>query len=447
MPHSRFKCPRRVVVALLVGLLLLFLLLELFLRGAGVVTRLKAEEPGARREVKDVERVVLLMGDSHTNGYSGHLRALISEQDPPTILRVVDGARPGLNSSEVARHLRRFLPSIQPEVVFVLTGGTNDWNHAGYHQFAASQGQQGAGSWFNETLGQLRTVRLLRAIGAERKRRAAGGPVQGDPDTRFFADLDRQAEAPRGPALREDTLPLSMFERQAVSAELVPVIREAEELAMAGKFEQSLALYHKLLATPEKFNNEAFLVESTLEVGWMLSDLHKFTEAQSWFRQAVLKFPGYKEPPEALLNLLLRGKQFAEVERIFGELSQQRPELRHYIDVAHRRKALSNRRWEAEVDAWVRADLETIIKLCRAAGARPILLSYPAAREHATMIGQVARKHGVEFLDTHAFMRRVQAQGGKPVDYFLPDGHCTPRGYRALAQEVFRRFLAKAPNK
>ncbi len=443
MPPSGFKRKCRAVVASLVGLLLLFLLLELFFWGAGGVTRLNKEEPGARRAVKYTERVVLLMGDSHTNGYSGQLRALINEQDSLSILRVVDGARPGLNSSEVARHLRGFLPRIQPEVVIVLAGGTNDWNHAGYHQFAASHGKGGFGSWFNEALGQLRTVRLLRAIGAERKRRAAGGPVQGSPDTRFFSDLDKQAVAAKGPPLREDRLPLSMFERQAVSADLVPIIREAEQLAMADKFEQSLALYHKLLETPEKFNSEAFLVESTLEVGWMLSDLHRFKEARRWFRQAVLKFPKHKGPPEALLNLLLRGKHFAEIERIFGELSQQRPELRRYIDVARRRKALSNKRWEVEVDAWVRADLGAIIKICRAAGVRPILLSYPADREHASMIGQVARKHGVEFLDAHAFMRRVQTRGGKPEDYFLPDGHCTPRGYRALAQEVFRRFLGK----
>ncbi len=433
---------RKVLLATLAGALLLFLLMEIFLRVAGGVVGQPEVVVATKPRLGDVERVVLLMGDSHTNGYSGHLREVVADEEREGNWRVVDGGRPGLNSAEVLRHLRRFLPRVQPEIVVILTGGTNSWNHSGYHQFAASKGAAGAESWFQEAVGRLRTVRLVRAIGAERKRRATGGAVKGKPDTRFFKDQAEQAGKAAKPPLRHKALPHAMFERYAVTEDLVPLIKRGEELSREDDLEQSLVLYKKVLETPEKFKNEAYLVELTVEVGWMISDLKRFADSFTWFRQAIVKYPKYDEPAEALFNLLIRLKEYDEVEIMFADLVKDRPELRRYPAMARHRKALSNDKWETEVAHWIKADLAAIVSLCRSVGARPIILSYPDDPDHTAMMREVARAKKAEFLDTHALIRGVLKRGGKAKEYLLPDGHCTPRGYRVIGEEVYRRFIA-----
>jgi len=100
------------------------------------------------------------------------------------------------------------------------------------------------------------------------------------------------------------------------------------------------------------------------------------------------------------------------------------------------RAALAEDGGEAGVQATLRAHLERMIGLCRAAGAEVWLLSYPepdAARDG--LVAGVAMAAGVRFVALHPRFTELLRTTPRPA-LFIADGHCTDRGYGVMAEAV-----------
>ena len=424
------------------ALVLLLVLLEIFLRVAGGFMDQPTMEgkPPARKG----QRVVLAVGDSHTLGYANLVLGIVEQKDPGGWHMII-GAKPGLNSAQILEHLRLQLPRLRPDMVFVLTAGTNHWNLAGYHAQAASQSKGGAKSWLGEAMAGVKLVRLYRGIMAERARRAEGGHAEGAPDTRFFSQMQPAAQAlDSDGGSPDEVMPGTTINRMHVTEELLTTLLEAERLSAEGDHKGSREKYELMLASRDKFLSREFFIEITVEVGWGLAGEGKKDAATRWFINAVDKYPDHSGPPEALLNFLLQTGGGKKVQPIFEKLAAKQPRLRRYIETARRRQALSDDQWSRAADKWRQDDLRRIVALCRKYGARTVLISYPHDRKLASLIRSVAQETKTPFVDSHALLVSAMRNGTEKEALFLPDGHCTPAGYEVMATHLTTRFLLDA---
>jgi hypothetical protein len=149
--------------------------------------------------------------------------------------------------------------------------------------------------------------------------------------------------------------------------------------------------------------------------------------------------PGYHSSQQ------LKGKHIQTL------LKQQRPTIFFYHlstnDPGQEIQKKPGRTLEAS-----RQNLNQIIDLIQAAGARPILMStacplryrtkenQPVVDRYSQMVRDVAKARGVECLDHRAFTDKVQAENqDNPVSLFLPDNiHWSGFGYQFYAIELLK---------
>ncbi len=82
--------------------------------------------------------------------------------------------------------------------------------------------------------------------------------------------------------------------------------------------------------------------------------------------------------------------------------------------------------------------LTLMIEAVRAAGAEPILLSYPEPRDAPdTVRSRIARNLGVRVIDVRPEFERLLKTTPRS-DLFVPDGHSNGAGYLVIAKEVAR---------
>jgi len=95
----------------------------------------------------------------------------------------------------------------------------------------------------------------------------------------------------------------------------------------------------------------------------------------------------------------------------------------------------------------VEAEYEKIINIARGIGAETLFFhiphkppwkgnrSYPAKR-----LSQWAARNGAPFVDILSAMKIALAEEGQKL-YFPEDGHCTPAGYRVIANTLFAALV------
>lgn len=164
-----------------VGLVLVSLLLTCVFLELGL--RLAASFVGPRPISASADkRVILTLGDSHTYGvfyepeeaYPGQLQALLDRWAPGRY-EVVNLGLPGMNSSQIAARLPRWIAEFRPFMTIVCVGANNVWNRSDTEE------RQRAGPvrrWF----GGLRLARFYSILKLNLEAFASTPPKAGRPD-------------------------------------------------------------------------------------------------------------------------------------------------------------------------------------------------------------------------------------------------------------------------
>ncbi|MEM7203558.1 MAG: GDSL-type esterase/lipase family protein [Planctomycetota bacterium] len=100
--------------------------------------------------------------------------------------------------------------------------------------------------------------------------------------------------------------------------------------------------------------------------------------------------------------------------------------------------------WDgSEFEATLRDHLRQIVEHCRAAGSRPVLMTYPVPFAWVeSTVPAVANAQMVPWIHVvPKFVERLA--GADSSDYFVPDGHCSDAGYGMLAQIVAEDAAAR----
>lgn len=459
------------------GLLVVFgavVLLELVLQVGAMALWLGTPdtEPAA-----DGQRRVLCIGDSFTFGmgstadeyrYPAQLQVKLRESTGEP-WSVVASARPGRNSREVLQRIDGQLAAFEPEIVLVLIGLNDRWSRPEPLDLDAHPDARLSVVSDRSFRWRWRTARFVAwAVGKLRDRLSTVPPEPAEGavhriEWQIAEDL-RVGETGRVPVRLAE---LRKRLADAPSAELAAAL--VRGLAVSGNGAAALV---EARAALERYPEEPVLwyqlawesfqegdldtatrgIERALELGDALPEtwLHRILRGRAviWrerdplrslrsavelllaerdpanFR-AVAAYPGVAEPDELLREVLpgleMSAEDAAEVRALFAQA--QNPD-----------RAGSARTLEFH--------LEQIVGRCRAAGAVPLLLTYPTRVQiTAEAVGRVAAELGVESVELGGeFVRRLAGQDRS--SFFVPDGHCSDAGYELMATILAERVSA-----
>lgn len=384
------------------GLLLALVAFEACLQVVAFVVW-RGNRPRAVAGTNDAAPRILCVGDSYTFGlgapepaeqsYPAQLQRRLDERAPGR-WRVVSDAWPGRNSRELLLRLPAQLERHRPEVVLVLIGMNDLWRPTPVVTDAELRAQARDDGfpvrWRTARLAQL-VVQWLRGDAPRRPADEVGflGTWVAADGTEFTFFEDGRL-----------LFPPNVWEWRTAGDSIVLAEKDRELTRLAWRREGEL-----LVVEGGKWD-----APLTLRRG---------TTSPEILRQASEAPPGATVPS---------GSTDARA-------GDERP-----IDVAT--KAMGRPELEAK-----RAVLEThlgqVVRLCREHGAEPLLLTYPwrvhgvAGVAKAAALGSGARLIEVEphFDDLLESM---------PSDaLYIPDGHCTARGYAEMATVVADALQAK----
>ncbi len=101
-----------------------------------------------------------------------------------------------------------------------------------------------------------------------------------------------------------------------------------------------------------------------------------------------------------------------------------------------------------EVGAWIRHDVDKMIRQAQRRGIKVILQNYPgyygaSTRDINTSLKEAAQKNVVHFVDNERIFGRLFLQGEHKDDYYSFDKwHCNEKGYGVMARNVYDSMVA-----
>ncbi len=90
----------------------------------------------------------------------------------------------------------------------------------------------------------------------------------------------------------------------------------------------------------------------------------------------------------------------------------------------------------AAVERWIAHDVAEMVRISRRRGIDVVIQSYPANRPVNGILKTAAGRFCVPYVDNAAVFSRLLDRRPRS-DLFIPDGHCTGRGYGVMAKNVY----------
>lgn len=97
-----------------------------------------------------------------------------------------------------------------------------------------------------------------------------------------------------------------------------------------------------------------------------------------------------------------------------------------------------------KIGHWVANDIEKIIETCNQNGVKLILMNYPILHKTTLfysvnqILSDIATKHNLPFVDNTQIFDTIATNR---LSYFISDGHCSDKGYKLMARNIFKTML------
>ena len=497
------KSYRQKILVLLAGMLVALLLLEAGLRVVGDVYLHRERRPGVPERGRPARlqtgcegcKTILCLGDSYTYGmgssegkdYPSQLETMLNAGGTAARYTVFNGGKGGANSSMLLDELPGYLEAVEPDLVVVLLGGANLWDYSGYvshkHRHSAR------GSLF-ELIHRIRTIRLVSHLlhKLQQKTRQDTRESMEYVGVRTALDLylrwlSSRSPAERGRAARSShfthgTQALALGQYEAALGHFSKGVKAAPThssnywgmgYANHGlrRHEVAERWYRKCSEINPRDPNSFF------GIGQLHYDKMIFGDRrEAWFRRGIKADPRFganycklgdslmmrKHPDhEGALALLKRGIELApdylncyeallayyhdhgdkqEMEVLLRRLSKRSRVAESYLAV------LSAHGPQAEILSWIKADLNRIVDLIEASGARVVFQLYPNKSPANRIIAEVALDRQLPLVKQLEIFARVAPDARDRKRLFLPDNHCSDEGNRLVAQNLARKIRA-----
>jgi lysophospholipase L1-like esterase len=483
---------RERILAVGLGTAIALLVLELALRVAGA---LYGNPDAGRLATADIQAfptdatVVLCAGDSMTHGtgaragfdYPAQLQRRLEQISGDHPVVVINGGVGGANSTMLLEQLPAFLEALRPDWVTLLIGTTNRTNYYGFHHHV---GDRSLGARLDDLLFHVRVYRLVRY--AQRPLDA----IVSDPATLVTSDglageitaftrwtLRSPGAAPLPPAFDAitDRMRLGQFE-DAVAVADRALAGAPDEPALHWARGTALRALHRSEEADEALREHLRLAPDDPNAYHALGVLHlddpfPSTVAQDWFEAGVVADPEFAGNYWGLGLVatkwstidLRNGPTHADWGRYWfqtcvavdphdarcyshmtalardAEAQQEmitflRPHARASEVAADHLYALEQGLDHDAIARWVRSDVEQMIDLAEASGARVVMQDYPYPDIINQPLRDLAVARGLTLASQRAAFEQSVIDGTAIEDLFAADGgHCNDAGYAVMA--------------
>jgi tetratricopeptide (TPR) repeat protein len=194
-----------------------------------------------------------------------------------------------------------------------------------------------------------------------------------------------------------------------------------------------------------------------LGLAYSMKPVRNLRAAEGMFRKALASNPGAAGPRVKLAESLLRRRRYAEAESLLGRWvasSPEDPTLKALLsrccseqgkrELAQRYAGSARAQRRASRTAMTRQNCRLLRDAVLGRGIRLVCVQYPM-RNPRPLEDLFDDKTGIVFVDNEkSFQEAVQRSGYWDyfIDMFGGDfGHCTPKGYRLLAQNIADAIL------
>ena len=404
------------------GIIVALSLLEAGLRSAGFIYQ-ASTFVSTRLALNNRPKtyVILCLGNSYTKGigapvgmsYPVQLQRMLHERMKDENIVVINKGVGSQNSSQLLNDLKFNIDKYSPQLIVLQTGQCNSWNFSNYSDYLRKKNiNKSLLDYCQYVLIDLvcksRVYRLVMLLRNEI--RHYDPPVV---DTSYWRDKE-YARA-----------------RQYITA----VISNCDPDLTASKLrhDKALSIFKSAVKIdPGEARNYLF-------IGTLYLNSNNRSAALKWylkaFRVALAGHDsrGVKKAYRFIKNLSIGVNLGAHIDKKLNEILINSRQSSYLISGLDR----------CDVSEWLESDLREIVGVVKQNKVRLILQNYPKWVFENSIISRVADELKVPFVDNYSSFLEKMREGVKRHDLFVPDTHCTVKGYGLMAGNVFNKILTE----
>lgn len=191
---------------------------------------------------------------------------------------------------------------------------------------------------------------------------------------------------------------------------------------------------------------------SYIESGLLYKEKGRYEEAIREFKNSIKIHPyhfwEHLRPHNELAQIYKTLGRYREAERELEAIIHINPghlmahlELERIYRVQSKNQSINNEelKMEREMRNLLKFDLSKIIEVAVTNNIKLILLTYPHINNYIrTTIREVASFYSVPVVDNFSLFAERIKNGESGIRFFPPYGHCNAKGYRIMAEEIYK---------
>ncbi|MFH1208617.1 MAG: GDSL-type esterase/lipase family protein [Candidatus Omnitrophota bacterium] len=405
------------ITALILGILVSLVVLEVSLRVIGIVYSHQARDARAFKKEPGTF-VILCFGDSFTEGmgaprgrgYPAQLAELFQKKYPGKKVRVVNKGIGGYNTAMILERFDESINEVNPDVITILAGGANRWNAYGYGDYLNRNG------WVNRLNNWLYKIKIFKLARL------------------FMFDLQNK---------KEHLLDSYVFPTPpAMSPDAEEWRKRGGACERAGKYDEAISWYEKIVEKyPSALGGYEFLRNVYFKTGNREGErrmLRKLIELDPKRPQLFFEYIAM-----FLIDPAYNKEDFQFMQGYANAMPVVRDALKRVTEMP---------KYYREMKGWINHDIEEMIRRAHRRGIKVILQTYPYydkgdEYESLSFINQALRgaskKKAVLFIDNEWLFDQFFLKGANRDDYFeSAKAHCNEKGYGVMAKNIYCGIIA-----
>jgi lysophospholipase L1-like esterase len=464
------------ILVIIIGLLVILIILEIFLRIVGFSYLIKDTYRNNNQPIKKAKYTILCLGDSHTYGfgvehqysYPSRLQAFFDKNSKVSV-NVINYGIVTQNTTQVLNSLQKSINDTKPDIIILLSGGANHWNYYGYNSSISYPSLSG---FLNKLFFNIRVYKLFVLFSKN-----LGSKL-------FFSDRDE---------IRQEELKQIQEKLNYYMDKLKTEPQNPENYFYLGLYNYKVQKIDEAIKWLEK----GIEVEPHCGNNYILINFcfnyysHDETPAINWLKKGIEKYPnnpllyklilenyhkiGKKDELKEWTSKLsaIRGnlmniyfakinqedKNFLEKRAIavdpeFNEVTNNVLGMTHgflnFGNIIHKQEIVTeNKKY---VLSWIKADLENIFQICYKNNIKLILQSYAIKPENDfwtttsrtvnDALKEFAEENAVPFVDNEAVFDKLEYRGWNYFNKCKSDTHPNKEGYEIMAKNLYDYIVA-----